>query len=155
MSRPRGAPPDPLLALADRLHSASIHLLRALRREDVAAGIGPAQLSALSVLVFAGARTLTDLARAEQVSPPTMSRIVAALDRAGLLRRVAVPADARASTLVPTAKGQRLMQEGRQRRITYLATRLRRLSPGERSDLEALLPLFERVARALQPGGGS
>ena len=151
MSRPSAAPPDPLLAAADRLHSASIHLLRALRREDVALGVGPAQLSALSVLVFAGPRTLTDLARAEQVRPPTMSRIVAALEQAGLLRRVAVPGDARASRLVPTAKGRRLMQEGRRRRIGYLATRLRRLSPSEQADLEALLPLFERVARALHP----
>jgi DNA-binding MarR family transcriptional regulator len=151
MSRPRAAPPDPLAAAADRLHSASIHLLRALRRQDVAAGIGPAQLSALSVLVFAGPRTLTDLARAEQVSPPTMSRIVGALEHAGLLRRVAVPADARASRLLPTAKGRRLMQEGRRRRIGYLAARLRHLSPSEQADLEALLPLFERVARALHP----
>jgi len=151
MSRPRAAPPDPLLAAADRLHSASIHLLRALRREDAAAGIGPAQLSALSVLVFAGPRTLTDLARAEGVSPPTMSRIVAALEDTGLLRRVAVPEDARASKLVPTASGRRLMQQGRRRRIAALAMRLRRLSPKEQADLEALLPLFERVARALHP----
>jgi len=151
MSTPRSAPPGRLLATADRLHSASIHLLRALRREDPAAGLGPAQLSALSVLVFAGPRTLTDLARAEQVRPPTMSRIVAALDRAGLLRRVAIPTDARAARLVPTAKGRQLMEEGRRRRIGRLAERLRRLSARERHDLEALLPLFERVARAAEP----
>jgi DNA-binding MarR family transcriptional regulator len=140
-----------MLAAADRLHAAAIRLLRALRREDLALGIGPAQASALSVLVFAGPRTLTDLAQAEQVSPPTMSRIVAALADAGLLRRVAVPGDARAATLVPTAKGRKLMHEGRQRRIGYLATRLRLLSASERGDLDALLPLFERIARTLHP----
>lgn len=57
------------LAAADRLHSAAIHLLRRVRKQDEAAGVGPAQLSALSVLVFAGAKTLGELATAEQVKP--------------------------------------------------------------------------------------
>jgi len=148
MSSRRAGPPDPLLATADRLHSASIRLLRALRREDLAAGIGPAQLSALSVLVFAGPRTLTALAQAEQVRPATMSRIVAALDQAGLLRRVVIPTDGRAFRLIPTAKGRRLMDEGRKRRVGRLAARLSRLSAREQADLAALLPLLERVAGA-------
>ncbi len=75
--------------VADALNSAMIHLLRRAAREDVAAGIGPAQLSALSVLVFGGDTTLGRLAHAEQVRPPTMTRIVAALEQAGLeLRRL-------------------------------------------------------------------
>jgi DNA-binding MarR family transcriptional regulator len=65
------------VAAADRLHSAAIHLLRRVRQQDTASGVGPAQLSALSVLVFAGPKTLGDLAAAEQVKPPTMSRVVA------------------------------------------------------------------------------
>ena len=72
---------------ADRLHSASIHLLRRLRVRDRESGVGPAQLSALSVLVFGGPRSLGELADAEQVRPPTMSRIVAGLERAGLVKR--------------------------------------------------------------------
>jgi len=71
------------LVVADRLHSAAIHLLRRVRKQDVATGEGPARLSALSVLVFGGQKTLSELAAAEQVKPPTMSRIVAGLARNG------------------------------------------------------------------------
>ena len=81
--------------VADRLHSAAIHLLRRVRKQDVFSGIGPAQLSALSVVVFVGPVTLGDLAEAEQVKPPTMSRIAAALVRAKLVRRVPDEQDAR------------------------------------------------------------
>src|SRR5579871_1296134 len=81
-----GLPMEPS-AIADRLHSASIHLLRRLRANDRASGIGPAQISALAVLVFGGPRSLGELAEAEQVRPPTMSRIVVGLERAGLVRR--------------------------------------------------------------------
>src|SRR5436305_15150059 len=84
---------------ADRLHSAAIHLLRRLRVRDLASGIGPAQLSALSVLVFGGPRSLGELAEAEQVRPPTMSRIVEGLERAGLACRQAT-ADGRRVRLV-------------------------------------------------------
>ena len=74
------------IAVADRLHSAAIHLLRRVRKQDEASGVGPAQLSALSVLVFAGPKTFGELAAAEQVKPPTMSRIVAGLSAAVLLK---------------------------------------------------------------------
>ena len=63
------------------LHSAAIHLLRRVRKQDAATGEGPARLSALSVLVFGGPMTLGQLAAAEQVKPPTMSRIVTGLER--------------------------------------------------------------------------
>src|SRR5258706_5447171 len=73
---------------ADRLHSAAIHLLRRLRVRDRESGVGPAQLSALSVLVLGGGpRSLGQLAEAEQVRPPTTSRIRAGLVRPGLARR--------------------------------------------------------------------
>src|SRR6266404_5022415 len=89
---------------ADRLHSAAIHLLRRLVR-DRESGVGPAQLSALSVLVLGGGpRSLGELANAEQVRPPTMSRIVAGLVRAGLVRRGKTE-DGRRVRLEATAKG--------------------------------------------------
>ena len=75
------------LEAADRLHSAAIHLLRYVRQEDAAAGITATRLSALSVLVFGGARTIGELASAEQVRPPTMTKIVTGLEEAGLARR--------------------------------------------------------------------
>ena len=99
-------------AVADALHSAAIHLLRRVRQEDDEAGVGPARLSALSVLVFGGPQRLTDLARAEQVRPPTMTKVVGALESAGFVRRVADPADARVSRVEATARGRKLLLDG-------------------------------------------
>jgi hypothetical protein len=75
------------LAIADRLHSAAIHLLRRVRGQDEGSGLSPARLSALSVVVFGGPVTLGRLASAEQVTAPTMTRLVAALEADGLLSR--------------------------------------------------------------------
>jgi DNA-binding MarR family transcriptional regulator len=126
---------SPSLAVADRLHSAAIHLLRRVRKQDVATGEGPARLSALSVLVFGGPKALGELATAEQVKPPTMSRIVAGLACSRLIQITRDPQDARRMRIRATAKGVRLLQKGRQLRIEYLASRLDRLSPEELSDL--------------------
>jgi DNA-binding MarR family transcriptional regulator len=126
--------PD-ILALADRLHSAAIHLLRRVRKQDLAIGQGPARLSALSVLVFGGAKTLGELATAEQVKPPTMSRIVAGLARSRLVEITADPSDARRMHIRATAKGTRLLQKGRQLRIAYLASHLEKLPPQDQAKL--------------------
>src|SRR5712692_9408504 len=100
--------------VADRLHSVAIHLLRRVRRQDTATGEGPARLSALSVLVFGGPTTLGGLAAAEQVKPPTMTRIVTGLERSGLAERVTDHDDARRVQVRATPKGVRLLQRGRQ-----------------------------------------
>src|SRR5262247_2390998 len=113
----------PGAVVADRLHSAAIHLLRGLRRQDAAWG-GPAKLSALSVLVFGGPRTVGALARAEQVRLPTMSRLVAALEHDGLAARTPDPADGRASRVHPTARGRSVLHRGRARRVAALTRRL-------------------------------
>src|SRR5713101_6430910 len=97
--------------VADRLHSAAIHLLRRVRKQDAATGEGPARLSALSVLVFGGPMTLGQLAAAEQVKPPTMSRIVTGLERSGLARIDADARDARRIRVSVTPKGERLLQQ--------------------------------------------
>src|SRR5271168_3042989 len=99
--------------LADQLHSVAIHLLRLVRVQDAASGIAPARLSALSVIVFGGPVSLSDLARAEQVRPPTMSRIVDALESTGLARRKVDPNDARAVKIQPTRKGIAVLKKGR------------------------------------------
>src|SRR5436853_5540413 len=113
--KPKSEGHSELLETADRLHSAAIHLLRRLRVGDRESGIGPAQLSALSVLVFGGPRSLGELADAEQVRPPTLSRIVSGLERAGLVRRLETQ-DKRRVLLEATARGTRILQEGRGRR---------------------------------------
>ena len=123
--------------VADRLHSAAIRLLRRLRaREDAAAGLSAPRLSALSVLVFGGARTLGELAAAEQVRPATMSVIVADLARAGLVAREPDARDRRVVRVRATAEGERLMHEGRRRRTAWLAARLAALSPADLATLD-------------------
>lgn len=133
-------------AVADALHSAAIHLLRGVRKEDERTGVGPARLSALSVLVFAGPMRLTDLARIEQVRPPTMTKIVAGLEEAGLVRRKSDREDARAIRLEATARGTRLLQQGRRRRVARLAAALRDLNPEEIDVLARAAPILERVS---------
>src|ERR1700730_6983249 len=139
------APRPQTLAAADRLHSAAIHLLRRLRREDSASGVGPAQLSALSVLVFGGPKTLGDLAAAEQVKPPTMSRIVSGLLRSRMIQIETDQKDARRMSITATAKGINLLQEGRQRRIDYLAAHLGSLTPEELTQLLEAANIIEQV----------
>jgi DNA-binding MarR family transcriptional regulator len=130
---------------ADRFHSAAIHALRHVRREDPATGVPPAQLSALSVLVFGGPRTLGELAAAEQVRPPTMTRIVQALEEDGLVRRDPDPHDGRVARVRATAKGRRVMQRGRELRIANLAALLGRLSPEEVRRIGEAADLVERA----------
>ncbi len=140
------APGNPdVVSIADRLHSAAIHLLRRVRKQDVATGEGPARLSALSVLVFGGARTLKELAAAEQVKPPTMSRIVAGLERSRLVEIRRDPEDARRMRITATAKGTRLLQKGRELRIAYLASHLERLSPEELFQLGTAVEVLRRL----------
>lgn len=142
-------PPSPrdLAAIADRLHSAAIHVLRRVRRQDAAAGEGPARLSALSVLVFGRPMTLGELAAAEQVKPPTMSRIVTGLVDRRLAQRVTDPKDARRVRIRATPSGERLLHEGRRRRIEYLARHLGRLTRQELATLDEAVALLEGVLR--------
>src|SRR4051795_5973527 len=132
---------------ADRFHSAAIHALRHVRREDPASGLSAARLSALSVLVFGGARTLGELAAAEHVRPPTMTRIVRALEVHGYVRRDSDPADGRVVRLRATAKGERVLWRGRERRVANLARLLGRLTPAEVRRVRAAADLVERALR--------
>jgi DNA-binding MarR family transcriptional regulator len=135
---------------ADKLHSASIHVLRRVAREDPASGLSAARLSALSVLVFGGPRTLGELAAAEQVRPPTMTNIVRGLEQAALVRREADPTDGRVARVQATAKGERVLQQARSRRVGNLAERLAALSPAEVARVHEAAELVER-ALAQQP----
>jgi DNA-binding MarR family transcriptional regulator len=133
--------------IADRLHSGAIHLLRRLRIEDAATGLTAPRLSALSVVVFGGPLTLGALAAAEQVKPPTMSRLVAALERDGLVSRRPDPDDARQVLLQATETGRRLLEEGRARRTATLAQRLASLPPADLAALARAASLLDRLAR--------
>jgi DNA-binding MarR family transcriptional regulator len=134
--------------LADRLHSTAIRVLRLVRVQDTAGGIAPARLSALSVIVFGGPVSLRDLARAEQVRPPTMSRIVDALERDGLAHRQVNQQDRRAVLIEATEKGTTLLKRARKRRVKFLASYLSRLANSELSDIERAV---QAIQKALQP----
>ena len=131
--------------LADRLHSTAIHLLRQVRVQDSATSLAPARLSALSVLVFGGAMSLNELARAEQVRPPTMSRIVDALESEGLIRRTVNQQDRRAVVLEATEKGTAILWQGRKRRVKFLAKHLSRLSEQERKQINDAIKAIQKA----------
>jgi DNA-binding MarR family transcriptional regulator len=113
--------------LAFDLHSAMLHMMRRVRREDDAAGLSAPRMSALSVVYFGGPRTIGEIARMEQVSAPTMTRLVAGLEADGYVRRQPSPDDGRATIILATPKGKRVMEQGRSRRVAFLARQLRAL----------------------------
>jgi DNA-binding MarR family transcriptional regulator len=116
-----------------------------VRREDPQTGLSAARLSALSVLVFGGPRTLGELAAAEQVRPATMTRIAQSLVEDGYARRAADPRDGRVVRLSTTPKGRRVVQQGRERRVANLARLLERLSPDEVAHVREAAELVERA----------
>ena len=132
-----------------RLQGAMIGVLRRLRRVDREAGQSGPRLSALSVLAFGGPLSLSRLAAAEQVSLPSASRLVRALERDGLVRRSADPGDARAIVLAVTAKGRALMQRGRERRVEALEAAATALAPAEREALRRAVPALTALAGRL------
>lgn len=143
------ATPDAVAeVVADRLHSVAIHLLRQLRREDEASGLSAARLSALSVVVFAGPLPVGELARAEQVRSPTMSRVVADLEALGLVVRAPSPTDGRAVVVTATAKGRKVLQAGRRRRVASLTGRLEDLSARDLAVLDRAATVLERTLTA-------
>ena len=128
--------------VAERLHSAAIHLLRSARRDDSLSGLSPARLSALSVIVFGGPISLGDLAAAEQVRAPTVTRLVASLEAEGLVEREADARDRRVVRLRATPTGRAVLEEGRRRRVDQISRQLEGLSAGERETLSAAAELL-------------
>jgi DNA-binding MarR family transcriptional regulator len=141
----RNASADALTRLATSLHGAAVHLLRRVRRADESAGLSAARLSALSVIVFGGPLRISDLARAEQVRVPTITPVVAALEREGLIVRDEDAGDARVSLLRATPRGARLMAEGRARRVAILSADLKALDGSERRTLRDAARILERL----------
>jgi len=136
--------------IADQLHSAAIALLRQLRREDDATGITAPRLSALSVVVFGGPLTLGQLASAEQVKPPTMTRIVTGLEGDGLVERRDDARDGRVTQIHATAKGRRILAAGRARRVETLAAALRALSGRDRTSLASGVRVLKELVGAMR-----
>ena len=138
------------LVLADQIHSAAIHLLRHLRKEDDASGLSAPRLSALSVVVFGGPVTLGQLARAEQVKPPTMTRIVTGLEKDGLVRREGDERDKRLTRIYATAKGRKVLMAGRARRVELLARAVENLSARQLADLRRGIQLLRELIDSMR-----
>ncbi len=134
-------------AVARALNSGAIHLLRAVAALDRASGVPAARLSALSVLVFAGPRSLGQLAAIEQVTSPTMTRIVDGLVADGLARRSPHPDSGRQVLVEATPDGESLMRAAAQRRVEALVAALEALDDEQRAALAAAAPLLDEVAR--------
>ena len=130
--------------LASRLHSAVLHLLRRLAREDRATGESPARLSALSVLGFSGPRPIGQLARDERVSAPTMTRLVADLEADGLVTRTADPDDRRTQRIAATARGREILVAGRARRVAALDALLVGVADEDRAALASAVTIIEQ-----------
>jgi DNA-binding MarR family transcriptional regulator len=127
------------------MHSAAIHLLRRVSRENSRAGVSPARLSALSVLVFAGPKTMSELAVMERVKVPTMSRLVAAMEEEGLVRRERHGTDARSVVLHSTAKGRRSLERARELRLSLLESLLSKATPREIETVREAAEIVDRM----------
>jgi len=132
---------------AGRLHALAIQLLRRVRKTDAATGLSPARASAMSVLVFGGPRTIGELAAAEMVSAPTMTRLVSGLESDGYLVRSADPGDARVWRVRATAKGKRVLEEGRRRRVAQVSELLSGLDARSLGEVRRALEVLEPLVR--------
>jgi DNA-binding MarR family transcriptional regulator len=119
-----------------------MRLSRRLRRE-AGSGLPPALDSALAVIGRRGPLAPSELARIEDVRRPTASRLVAILERRGLVARAPDVCDRRSYRVALTDQGRRLLRESTTRRDAYLARRLAALDPAERATLASALALLE------------
>jgi DNA-binding MarR family transcriptional regulator len=133
---------------AARLQSTITLLNRRLRATRPVGELTPSQFSVLGSLDLAGALTPRELADSERVRPPTITRIVAKLEAAGLVQRTPHPTDGRQVILSPTEQGRSVLQQARKAREAWLARRLAELSPDERATLREASRILERIARA-------
>lgn len=145
------------MELAARLASLSTVLQRHLSRADAGEGLTRARLSALALLVLGGPRTLGDLAAAEHVRPPTMTRLIHAMEADGLVTRRPNPDDARSVVIEATTRGMSQLEQGRARQIAPLAATISGLDGAERLQLEEAADLLGRVLResTWEPAAGN
>ena len=106
----------------------------------------------MSVLVFAGPRTIGELARIERVRSPTVTALVNALEADGLVRRRPVDHDARQVIVEATAKGRRVLEAGRARRVAFLTTLLQQAGSDDVEVLARAADLMERLVAAAREG---
>ena len=138
------APAPTLPELASSLRIRVMRLSRNLRRQ-AGTGLSASLLSALTTVDRKGPMTIGTLADAEQVKPPTMTKVVASLVEQGLVTREPDPLDGRVAWVMATPEGRSLLRRTRRRSDAYLATRLRSLDREELLVLERASRLLERL----------
>ena len=131
-------------SLAAGLRMVVMRLARRLRQQ-ADGDVTPSQLSALSTVERLGPVTLGELAAAEQVQPPSMTKIVGGLEQHGFVIREADERDRRVARVRISDEGRRFVARSRTRRNAYLAERLRGFDAEERALIERALPLLERL----------
>lgn len=136
--------------LAARLRLSATRLARRLRQE-AGAGLTPSQLSALAVIENHGPLTLGMLAEHERVAPPSVTKIVAKLEAAGLVTRTTDPADRRIARVATSPRGAALIAESRRRKTAWLTARIDGLGPEERRRLAAALDVLDMLSVDPQP----
>lgn len=138
--------------LATALRISVSRLARRLRAERLAKGFEPGlsdtQLAALASLERHSAMTPGELADHEKVQPPSMTRVIAALEELGLVMRAPHATDRRQVVLTVTARGREVVQQSRRLREEWLAQRLRELTPQERAVLRAAAPILEKLSQS-------
>jgi DNA-binding MarR family transcriptional regulator len=137
--------------VANRLNSLSIHMVRRVSRANMDE-ITPSRLSLLSVIVFGGVRTVSELARAQNVSVPAVTRMMDALEKAHLIWREAGQLDRRTVRIFATEQGIRLMEAARAQRVQHIVDELSFLSLDEVDVLLEATRLLERVEDRAQGG---
>jgi len=135
------------VAVAAVLRSAITLVSRRMRASRPVGELTPSQFSLLGSLDLAGALTPGELAESERVRPPTITRIVAKLEAAGLVRRTPHATDRRQVILEPTDQGRALLRQAREAREAWLARRLAELDPDEREALHRAAEILIRIAR--------
>ncbi len=135
-------------ALSSVLRISVMRLARRLRAERAATSLSLTQFSTLATLDEHGVLSLGELAAHEKVQPPSMTRVVAALEEQGFVERRPHLTDRRQAVVSLTERGRALLREDRRRRDAWLSRRLQELSADDRALLRAAAPVLERLARS-------
>jgi len=131
--------------VAARLRLAVARLQRIVRQQAMG-GLNLAEGSCLAIIDRHGPMPLTDVASRENLSAPTITKIVVRLERQGLIERLADPTDRRVSLVAVSKQGAALLERLRSSRTAYLHRKLRELSAEDLHRLLAALPVLEELA---------
>ena len=137
------------IVLSDRLSASAVRLARQLPPPRPNTSLTPPELSALAAISSAGSITARDLARYEEVTAATMSRLVASIERKGLVRRKRDRKDARLQWITLTAQGAQRAKDGRLRQLAPLAAAIAKLDKAKRATLTEAADILEALASAL------